>query len=50
MYVCMCVCYVCIFFNQIQKKNTNSDEIQKFTNDFAATVKNSLKYEEFRWN
>jgi len=53
LYVCTFVCmysrlYVCILFNQIQKKNTNSTEIHKCTNDFAATIKNSLKYEEFR--
>jgi hypothetical protein len=42
--------YVCILFNQIQKKNTKFAEIHKFTNDFGANVKNSLKYEEFRWN
>jgi hypothetical protein len=34
--------YVCIFFNQIQKKNSNSTEIHKFTYDFAATLKKIL--------
>jgi len=32
-----------MLFNQIQKKNTNSTEIHKFTNDFAATIKKILK-------